>query len=676
MYKVMTTFTHAATRLLSGRRLRSATAAFFGGLIVAAPVWADDTEIFFGDVSENAAAPNLLLIVDTSGSMGSRVAGTGKTRMQNVQEGLHLLLNSLNNVNVGLMRFSNPGGPVLYQIENIDKNIFEEVLIDVTASIQDDDDDAQEIVDTGDMIIDGEKLEMVQTIVGTATSFVRPIQNGSDDAEEETWIGAGDNVLRINSDLELTHDDGRWNRLHIVGLRFTNLNIPPGAIITDAFIQFKVDNVTAGGAAEMRITGEMGDARPFQDSFRNISRRNRTSASVDWTLTQTARDEIISTPSLTPVVQEIVRDNPNWRGDGGLVSDMVFVFERRPGSTSVAEHDLQSYDRGDFEPRLSVSYYVGSPPKQLETLTGLRFANVNVPQNAKVTSAYIDFTSAQTDSAVETNLRIHGELSGNAAPYSAGAKISSRTPTSAAVDWKEIPTWDENNQTHTTPDLREVVQEMVNQADWCGGNAMAFKLEGEGLRYAWARDERNGLQPVLRVQYDQASIEAGKSCARASISKQITRNLDDVEEDGRNVWTGSNDLDLQSTSRRVGLRFTDLQVPQGAKILSAYLELYAEDDADDDPTTVRIEIQNTDDAEQFTNNNGTVDGRSWGAQTDWSFSNRWREERSYRSSDIGSLVQSVVNRGGWDIGNAMAFRLRKQSGENRRVLPYNEDPVR
>jgi type IV pilus assembly protein PilY1 len=205
---------------------------------------------------------------------------------------------------------------------------------------------------------------------------------------------------------------------------------------------------------------------------------------------------------------------------------------------------------------------------------------------------------------------------------------------------------------------------------------MAFKLEGEGLRYAWARDERNGLQPVLRVQYDQASIEAGKSCARTTISKQIIRNMDDVEEDGSNVWTGSDDLDLQSTSRRVGLRFTDLQVPQGANILSAYLELYAEDDADDDPTTVRIEIQNADDAEQFTNNNGTVDGRSWGAQTDWSFDERWREDRSYRSSDIGSLVQSVVNRGGWDIGNAMAFRLRKQSGENRRVLPYNEDPVR
>ncbi len=680
MYKatiVMNTFTRTAIKLARSVT-KPAASAFLGGLLVSSPVWADDTEIFFGDVSENAVAPNLLLIVDTSGSMGSTVPGTGKTRMQNVQEGLHTLLNSLNNVNVGLMRFSNPGGPVLYQIDNLDRNVNElvEELIDVTASVQDDDDDAQEVVGTGDMIIDGEKLEMTQTVVGNAVSLPpREIQSRDDDVEEQTWDNWGDNVLRGSSDLEFTHEDGRSNRLQIIGLRFTNMDVPANATITNAFIEFKVDNVGAGGIARMHITGEYGNASPFQDVQKGVSSRTRTPTKINWDLDNPAGSSQVVTPSLTRLVQEIIA-NPNWKGYGNNVSDMVFIFERRPGSTSVAEHDLQAYDRGDFAPRLTVEYYVGSPPKPADTLTGLRFENVDVPQNAKVTGAYIDFTVSQTNSAEVTNLDIAGELSPNALPYSDINKISTRSLTTAKEKWDNIPTWDENNQTQTTPDLTSIVQEIVSQPGWCGGNAMAFAIAGKGLRYAWARDRRNGLQPVLRVQYDKASIEPGKSCARATLSKQITTNMDDVEEEGNQVWTGSSDLDLQSTSRRVGLRFTNLPIPQGAKVSSAYLELYAEENDDDSNTVIRIEIENSDDAVPFTSSNGTVDGRSWGTTVDWSFSNRWREDRVYRSRDIGALVQSVVNRGGWDLNNAMAFRLRKQSGRSRRALPYNEDPVR
>ena len=107
------------------RATRNFAASFCCALLGLAPVWADDTEIFFGNVQAGEVSPNILFILDTSGSMSNTVSGTGMTRMQNMQVAMRELLNGLYDVNVGIMRFSNPGGPVLHEIEYIDKNVNE-----------------------------------------------------------------------------------------------------------------------------------------------------------------------------------------------------------------------------------------------------------------------------------------------------------------------------------------------------------------------------------------------------------------------------------------------------------------------------------------------------------------------------------------------------------------------
>ena len=128
------------------RRARSFAAAFLGGLVTVAPVWADDTEIFFGGTVAGVQ-PNVLFILDTSGSMRNTVAGTGKTRLENMQDAMEQLLTRLNGVNVGLMRFSNPGGPVLYAVSDIDANLSTTVdIVSVSASVQEGSDDAQQVI--------------------------------------------------------------------------------------------------------------------------------------------------------------------------------------------------------------------------------------------------------------------------------------------------------------------------------------------------------------------------------------------------------------------------------------------------------------------------------------------------------------------------------------------------
>ncbi len=69
--------------------------------------------------------------------------------------------------------------------------------------------------------------------------------------DEEEYFGG----FRSNntSDLDLGSD--------IVGLQFTGIDVPAGAIITDAYIQFTADE-TGSGAAELTILGRGQRQRP------------------------------------------------------------------------------------------------------------------------------------------------------------------------------------------------------------------------------------------------------------------------------------------------------------------------------------------------------------------------------------------------------------------------------
>lgn len=86
--------------------LQSISVALFLGFSSA--LSADSTEIFSG--TDGNVRNNLLFILDNSGSMGWQVPGTGKSRVQVMQESFKQVMESApDNVNVGLMRFSGSG---------------------------------------------------------------------------------------------------------------------------------------------------------------------------------------------------------------------------------------------------------------------------------------------------------------------------------------------------------------------------------------------------------------------------------------------------------------------------------------------------------------------------------------------------------------------------------------
>ena len=120
-----------------------------------------------------------------------------------------------------------------------------------------------------------------------------------------------------SGDLELVTDG---SAVQTVGIRWTGLAIPSGAVITSAYIQFaareaqsEITNLTFGAEAS-------DNAPSFGSSAFNVSTRTRTAASVLWTPVAWATGEAGAnqrTPDLTSVIQEIL-SRPGWTSGNAI----------------------------------------------------------------------------------------------------------------------------------------------------------------------------------------------------------------------------------------------------------------------------------------------------------------------------------------------------------------------
>lgn len=157
---------------------------------------------------------------------------------------------------------------------------------------------------------------------GGATVDVR-VANNTDDAEEK----ANGEVSHSSSDLELVFDKSDQT----VGMRFNGLTIPPGSTVTNAFIQFQVDEVSTA-PTNLLIQGEATDnAVTFAGVDNNISSRPVTSASVSWIPedwnTKNVAGPDQQTPDISTVIQEIV-NQPGWNSGNSLVIVISGTGER------------------------------------------------------------------------------------------------------------------------------------------------------------------------------------------------------------------------------------------------------------------------------------------------------------------------------------------------------------
>lgn len=128
------------------------------------------------------------------------------------------------------------------------------------------------------------------------------VNSSFDDAEEQQSTGA---MSMNSSDLELVRDSEN----QLVGLLFKDIDVPQGAHITSAHIQFSTDE-TSEEATTLTFKAEAVDnATSFVDVNANISSRITTQDSVNWTLyswpLQGERGVAQRTPDLSSIIDEI-----------------------------------------------------------------------------------------------------------------------------------------------------------------------------------------------------------------------------------------------------------------------------------------------------------------------------------------------------------------------------------
>jgi hypothetical protein len=139
------------------------------------------------------------------------------------------------------------------------------------------------------------------------------VNKGADDVEEYST-----GYMYIDSsDLELVYDINTQK----VGIRFVNVNIPKGAVITKAYLQFKVDEISSA-TTPLTILGEASsNAAAFTTTTGNVSSRLKTTNVVGWSppawLTLKATGTAQRTPNLATIIQQIVNQS-GWAPGNSL----------------------------------------------------------------------------------------------------------------------------------------------------------------------------------------------------------------------------------------------------------------------------------------------------------------------------------------------------------------------
>ena len=455
--------------------------SLFFALFMACSTMADDLEIYLGTAgSQKTYDPNVLFIMDTSGSMSSK-DGSNESRMLRVQNALKDTLSSVTNVNVGLMRFSDYGGPIIYPIRSIDDPVEPELVVAVSGS--------------------------------------------SDDAHEMSG------VVDLNSDtLMLSQGTATVS----TGLRFQQLNIPQGAKILSASLRLTPSSHNIA-ATSLEVAAELvTDASTFTSSSHNISSRAKTINRVEWDNANAFSNagEAVVTPDLSAVLQEIV-DQPGWCG--GNSANLILTASSFDAASARA---IDSADLGNGSaPKLVVefdhltatgciqgelTYQVSSQANNAEEANsgyqntgteltfndtyneyiGMRFNHVAVPPGATIQDAYLEFTAYRNRTGGGAGFTIAAANEADPDDFSNYLRHLLRDkPKTTSVRWNTIPAWYKNS-TYQSPSIQPVIQQLVNRGDWTANNSMMIIISAiTGNRGAYTYHGKPSGAARLVIRY-------------------------------------------------------------------------------------------------------------------------------------------------------------------------------
>lgn len=333
------------------------------------------------------------------------------------------------------------------------------------------------------------------------------ISSSSDDAEERGANAASSPGLidLTSSDIELANDGSDGDQY--IGLRFTNISIPAGSKILNAYIQFTVDETDNSPGSITFKTEDVDNSSTFTSAAFDISSRTLGTDSVVWSNIPQwnvagASGVDQQSPDLSVLIQSMV-DRAGWNAGNAINIIATGTGERTAeaydGTSSSAATLVVEYiapatftvsvsaGNDDAEEDLSNnSMYMNSSDLELaadgstDQLVGIRFQNVNIPAGSTIQDARIEFTVDEVTTSGNVDVVIAFEDVDNAMAISTGnGSLTNRAYTlNDAVIWN-IPAWPTvgaNGADQTTPNLAASLQTVINRAGWAQGNSVLAGL--------------------------------------------------------------------------------------------------------------------------------------------------------------------------------------------------------
>ena len=393
-------------------------------------------------------------------------------------------------------------------------------------------------------------------LVGSITASTK-VSGSTQDAEEKVSNGS---VNITSSDLELCREG---SAPQIIGIRFNNPGIPRSSEITNAYIQFTVDETNNANPCNISIWGEVSEnPASYTTATNNISSRTKTSAVVGWSPPNwvNVNDDgaAQATPDLKSILQEILsqhgytansgiafilegtgrRTAESFNGDSDEAPELFIEYRPCPeAGIACDDGDPNTFnDREDGFCNCRGSAKVGSAVIPIsagiddveqdgfdasiydyssdielvndgdrgDQVVGLRFRDIYIPQNSFISAAHIQFTVDNVDSLTNT-VFINAEAEDNSLQFALTTNnVSNRTPTEKTQRWT-IPEWltiGASGSDQSTPELRALVQEVISRPGWSAGNALTFMINGTGVKTAESFEGSPSQAAKLYVEWD------------------------------------------------------------------------------------------------------------------------------------------------------------------------------
>jgi hypothetical protein len=133
-----------------------------------------------------------------------------------------------------------------------------------------------------------------------------------------------------------------------------------------------------------------------------------------------------------------------------------------------------------------------------QRIIGTRFRQVEIPNGAEIASAHLQLYAGVTEKSTAT---IQAQATGDAVGFALGQN-SPRTQASVAWNWQGD---EPENMWYSSPDLRQIIQEVVNRPDWSSGNALVLIYDGKNTLgsgtffSAWEADPQRAAK--LQITY-------------------------------------------------------------------------------------------------------------------------------------------------------------------------------